>query len=195
MSDCSKRSVGWKRASARSKASCTAKLKAMRLAVLMPVRPRQSRRGRKRTTRGSEHRQNAGWPAICSVTIACNAMVIVKAFGLCYLGSEEIRPWANELHIAFGLAIPSLFLAHRKTGQKRQQKFHVKINSMNANMIAHAVGLAMGGGNTPASKARPRRSKRSIPGPKGTRWQQENLIATNIWICFGSCFHGRSSCE
>jgi cation transport ATPase len=51
--------------------------------------------------------------------LACNAVLIATAFGLYYLGSEAIRPWASDLHIAFGLAMPLLFLAHVKTGRKR----------------------------------------------------------------------------
>jgi hypothetical protein len=36
-----------------------------------------------------------------------------------YLASEILRPWASDLHVAFGLAVPLLFLAHVKTGRKR----------------------------------------------------------------------------
>jgi hypothetical protein len=48
-----------------------------------------------------------------------NAVLIATAFGLYYLASEILRPWASDLHIAFGLAMPLLFLAHVKTGRKR----------------------------------------------------------------------------
>ncbi len=51
--------------------------------------------------------------------LAFNTVLIATAFGLYYLGSEVIRPWASDLHIAFGLAMPLLFLAHIKTGRKR----------------------------------------------------------------------------
>jgi hypothetical protein len=53
------------------------------------------------------------------VMLAFNAMLIATAFGLYYLASEILRPWARDLHIAFGLATPLLFLAHIKTGRKR----------------------------------------------------------------------------
>ncbi len=56
------------------------------------------------------------------VMLAFNAVLIATAFGLYYLGSEVIRPWASDVHIAFGLAIPLLFLAHIKTGRKRHRK-------------------------------------------------------------------------
>jgi hypothetical protein len=54
-----------------------------------------------------------------SVMIACNAVLITTAFGLYYLGSEEIRPWASDLHIGFGIALPLLLLVHVKTGRRR----------------------------------------------------------------------------
>ena len=53
------------------------------------------------------------------VMLAFNAVLIVTAFGLYYLSSETLRPWASGLHIAFGLAMPLLFLAHVKTGRMR----------------------------------------------------------------------------
>jgi len=53
------------------------------------------------------------------VMLACNAVLIATAFGLYYLASETLRPWASDLHIAFGLAIPLLFLAHVKAGRRR----------------------------------------------------------------------------
>ena len=53
------------------------------------------------------------------VMLACNAVLIATAFGLYYLASETLRPWASNLHIAFGLAIPLLFLAHVKAGRRR----------------------------------------------------------------------------
>jgi hypothetical protein len=51
--------------------------------------------------------------------LAFNAVLFATAFGLYYLASDILRPWASDLHIAFGLAMPLLFLAHVKTGRKR----------------------------------------------------------------------------
>lgn len=53
-----------------------------------------------------------------SVMVACNAALILTAFGLYYVGSEIIRPWASDIHIAFGLALPLLLLLHVKMGRK-----------------------------------------------------------------------------
>ena len=54
------------------------------------------------------------------VMVAFNAVLIATAFGLYYLASEILRPWASDLHIAFGLAMPLLFLAHVKTGRRKR---------------------------------------------------------------------------
>jgi cation transport ATPase len=53
------------------------------------------------------------------VMLAFNAVLITTAFGLYYLGSEAVRPWVSDIHIAFGLAIPLLFLVHVKAGRRR----------------------------------------------------------------------------
>jgi hypothetical protein len=54
-----------------------------------------------------------------STMVASNAMLIATAFGLYYLGSEELRPWASDVHIAFGMVLPLLLLVHVKAGRKR----------------------------------------------------------------------------
>jgi cation transport ATPase len=53
------------------------------------------------------------------VMVTCNAVLIATAFGLYYLGSEAIRPWASDLHIAFGVSLPLLLVVHVKIGRKR----------------------------------------------------------------------------
>jgi cytochrome c biogenesis protein CcdA len=44
-----------------------------------------------------------------SVMATFNAVLIVTAFGLYYLGSEVVRPWMSWIHIAAGISL-SLFL-------------------------------------------------------------------------------------
>ena len=83
-----------------------AMLTLMLLGALFPLHIGRAWRARKNRTTGS-------------VMVACNAALIATAFGLYYLGSEEIRPWASDIHIGFGLALPLLFLTHVKAGRKR----------------------------------------------------------------------------
>jgi hypothetical protein len=82
----------------------------MMLGALVPVHLRYGWRKRKNLVTG--------------ITLATvNAALIVTAFGLYYLGSEAVRPWMSDVHIALGLAIPVLLVAHiwwgrRETGRK-----------------------------------------------------------------------------
>jgi hypothetical protein len=44
------------------------------------------------------------WTGI--VMLAVNALLIVTAYGLYYSGSDHVRDWASNLHVAAGLALP-----------------------------------------------------------------------------------------
>jgi hypothetical protein len=47
-----------------------------------------------------------------------NAALVLTAFGLYYLGSELLRPWASYVHMVVGLALPPLFIAHVVVGRR-----------------------------------------------------------------------------
>jgi hypothetical protein len=47
------------------------------------------------------------------------ALMIATAFGLYYIGSDTLRGWTSDLHIALGLAFPTLLAAHVMTGRRR----------------------------------------------------------------------------
>lgn len=53
-----------------------------------------------------------------SAMASFNGILIVTAFGLYYFGSDTLRPWASNLHLGFGLALPALFLAHVMIGRR-----------------------------------------------------------------------------
>jgi hypothetical protein len=50
--------------------------------------------------------------------VAFNAVLVVTALGLYYIGSDLLRPWISDLHIAIGLGLPVLFLVHVVTGRR-----------------------------------------------------------------------------
>jgi cation transport ATPase len=83
-----------------------AMLTLMLLGALFPVHIGRAWRARKNRATGA-------------VMVLCNAALILTAFGLYYLGSEAVRPWASDIHIAFGLALPLLLIAHVRTGRRR----------------------------------------------------------------------------
>jgi hypothetical protein len=49
---------------------------------------------------------------------AFNALLIVTAFGLYYLGSDTLRPWVSDVHIGLGFALPALFVFHVVLGRR-----------------------------------------------------------------------------
>jgi hypothetical protein len=53
-----------------------------------------------------------------SAMISLNALLIVTAFGLYYLGSETVRPWMKLIHLAAGFGLPALFAVHVLLGRR-----------------------------------------------------------------------------
>jgi hypothetical protein len=67
-----------------------------------------------------------GWRAdrnlVTGVTMATlNAALIVTAFGLYYLGSERLRLFVSNIHLAAGLAFPLLLFAHIFLGRRQRR--------------------------------------------------------------------------
>jgi hypothetical protein len=54
-----------------------------------------------------------------SVTVACNALLILTAFGLYYLVSETLRPWSGWIHIAVGFSLAGVLPLHIRLGRRR----------------------------------------------------------------------------
>jgi hypothetical protein len=75
------------------------------LGALFPLHMQRSWRARKNRISGL-------------AMITFNAILIVTAFGLYYLGSETLRPWISDVHIAVGLAFPLLLLMHVVLGKR-----------------------------------------------------------------------------
>jgi hypothetical protein len=56
------------------------------------------------------------------VMVTVNALLIVTAFGLYYFGSETLRTWTSDIHIAVGLAFPVLLTAHVAWGKRDSRR-------------------------------------------------------------------------
>ena len=50
--------------------------------------------------------------------VAFNAVLVLTAFGLYYVGSDLLRSWISNIHIGIGLCLPALFLVHVLTGRR-----------------------------------------------------------------------------
>jgi hypothetical protein len=75
------------------------------LGALIPVHVLRAWRSRKNRVSGS-------------VMVTFNAVLIVTAFGLYYLGSETVRPWMSWIHIAAGFSLSLLFPVHIFLGRR-----------------------------------------------------------------------------
>src|SRR5262245_66570287 len=53
-----------------------------------------------------------------SLMASCNAVLILTAFGLYYLGSDTPRWWASSVHIGAGFFLPILFCVHVFVGRR-----------------------------------------------------------------------------
>lgn len=75
------------------------------LGALIPVHLRRGWRARTNRVSGS-------------AMVTFNAVLIVTAFGLYYLGSETVRPWMSWVHIAAGFSLSLLFPLHIFWGKR-----------------------------------------------------------------------------
>jgi heme A synthase len=78
------------------------------LGELIPTHVRRAWRNRKNRVSGS-------------VVAALNAVLIVTAFGLYYLGSEAVRPWTSWIHIAAGSSLSLLIPVHIFLGRRESR--------------------------------------------------------------------------
>jgi hypothetical protein len=75
------------------------------LGALVPVHMLRAWRSRKNRISGS-------------FMVTFNAVLIVTAFGLYYLGSETVRPWMSWIHIAAGFALVLWLPLHIHWGRR-----------------------------------------------------------------------------
>lgn len=85
-----------------------AMLALMMMGALIPLHLLRSWRAKKNRVTGS-------------VMASFNAVLIVTAFGLYYLGSEALRPWISWIHIGAGLLLVLMFPLHIVLGRRPTQ--------------------------------------------------------------------------
>ncbi len=52
------------------------------------------------------------------VMVGINAILIATAFGLYYAGADALRRWISDVHLAFGLVLPTALLLHVWLGRR-----------------------------------------------------------------------------
>lgn len=85
----------------------TAMLTLLLLGALVPLHLRRSWRSGKNLVSGS-------------IMAAFNAVLIVTAFGLYYLGSDAVRPWMSWIHLGSGFSLALLFPLHIWLGRRER---------------------------------------------------------------------------
>jgi hypothetical protein len=55
------------------------------------------------------------------IMTALNAVLILSAFGLYYMGGEELRPFMSNMHIVAGCALPAMLGVHIYLGRLRSK--------------------------------------------------------------------------
>lgn len=85
-----------------------AMLALLTLGALIPVHLLRAWRSRKNLISGS-------------IMAAFNAVLILTAFGLYYLGSEQVRPWMSWIHLIAGFALSLMFPLHIWLGRRESR--------------------------------------------------------------------------
>ena len=75
------------------------------LGALMPLHAQRAWRGRKNRVSGV-------------FMLSLNTVLVATAFGLYYLGSDNVRPWMSDVHIAAGFCLPIFLLMHIALGRR-----------------------------------------------------------------------------
>jgi hypothetical protein len=57
-----------------------------------------------------------------AVMVGTNALLVVTAWGLYYAGSDLLRAVAADVHIAVGIALPALVIAHVVLGRRTRKR-------------------------------------------------------------------------
>jgi heme A synthase len=79
------------------------------LGALVPLHVQRAWRGRKNRTTGA-------------TMVTLNVLLVVTAFGLYYAGSDVVRLWISDVHIAIGMILPALFIIHVLLGRRSARR-------------------------------------------------------------------------
>jgi heme A synthase len=79
------------------------------LGALMPVHAYRAWRSKKNRASGA-------------VMVTLNTLLVATLFGLYYMGSEAIRPWMSNIHIAAGFCLPVILVLHITLGRRASSR-------------------------------------------------------------------------
>jgi len=86
--------------------------------------------------------------------LASNALLIVTAFGLYYIGREGLRHWAGTLHVALGFGFPVVLAIHVFRGRRHH-----------AEQVTPSTSITLGPPRRDGSAANPKAATSRWPSP------------------------------
>ena len=79
-----------------------------------------------------------------AVMVGANAVLVITAWGLYYAGSDLLRTFAADVHIAVGIAWPALVVAHVVLGRRTRKRAYPKRSRADFDRVEPLTGVVAG---------------------------------------------------
>jgi hypothetical protein len=79
-----------------------------------------------------------------AVMVGANAILVITAWGLYYAGSDLLRTFAADVHIAVGIAWPALVVAHVVLGRRTRKRAYPKRSRADFDRVEPLTGVVAG---------------------------------------------------
>src|SRR5712671_664013 len=79
-----------------------------------------------------------------AVMVGANAVLVTTAWGLYYAGSDLLRTFAADVHIAVGIAWPALVVAHVVLGRQTRKRAYPKRSRADFDRVEPLTGVVAG---------------------------------------------------
>ena len=79
-----------------------------------------------------------------AVMVGVNAVLVITAWGLYYAGSDLLRTFAADVHIAVGIAWPALVVVHVMLGRRTRKRAYPKRSRADLDRVEPLIGVAAG---------------------------------------------------
>ena len=79
-----------------------------------------------------------------AVMVGANAALLITAWGLYYAGSDLLRTFAADVHIAVGIAWPALVVAHVVLGRQTRKRAYPKRSRADFDRVEPLTGVVAG---------------------------------------------------
>lgn len=77
-----------------------------------------------------------------TIMVTANAVLVVTASGLYYAGSDLLRTFLADVHIAAGVALPALIVTHVVLGRRTRKRAYPRCRPIEISPALHALTLS-----------------------------------------------------